>query len=350
MSRAMLKLRFGLNARIGLYERVCAFLENNIDIVSTLTSIRDRYKKGKDFKYKILNEWIAVMNQGGKFADAIQPWVPAAEHMLISAGEKGQGLIAGLKEATVLSSASSKNKKAIIGGLATPVFLTVMILMMLAGFQLKMVPIFSGLLPVEQWPSNASILNTISAAIVDYWYVFLFGVLIVGFIVTSTIGSWTGSVRNKFDKLPPWSFYKTFQASSFLIALSSLMKAGVPNYDALKMMHRNASPWMKIHLNKMMASMRLSGTNPGEALDTGLLDPATAGDVQDYSKLSSFQDAIYILGKRSIEDGVERTNNKMAVLRNLMFFLVAISIGTVYSTVYTLQSEIGDRVQSGMNH
>lgn len=106
----MLKMRFGLSARIGLYERIRAFLENNIDIVSTLISIRDRYKKGKDPKYKILNEWIAVMNQGGKFADAIQPWVPAAEHMLISAGEKGQGLIKGLEEATVLSTASSKNK------------------------------------------------------------------------------------------------------------------------------------------------------------------------------------------------------------------------------------------------
>lgn len=346
MSRAMLKLRFGLKDRIGLYERICAFLENNIDIVSTLISIRDRYKKGKDYKYKILNEWIHVMNHGGKFADALQPWVPAAEHMLISAGEKGQGLIGGLKEATVLSSAAAKNKKAIIGGLATPVFLTLMILGMLAGFQLKMVPIFAGLLPVEQWPTNASVLNTVSAFIVDYWWLMFLCAGGLGVFITSTIGRWTGPIRNKFDNLPPWSFYKTFQASSFLIALSSLMKAGVPNYDALKMMNRNASPWMRIHLNKMMASMRMSGSNPGESLDTGLLDASTSGDVQDYSKLSSFQDAIYILGKRSIEDGVEKTNNKMAVLRNLMFFLVAISIGTVYSTVYTLQSEIGDKVQS----
>jgi len=30
------------------------------------------------------------MDQGGKFADALQPWVPPAEHMLIAAGERGK--------------------------------------------------------------------------------------------------------------------------------------------------------------------------------------------------------------------------------------------------------------------
>lgn len=338
----MAKMQFGLGARISLYERIQAFLEAGIDIISTLESIRDRYKKSKDSRYKVLEHWLEVMSKGGKFADALKPWVPPAEHMLIAAGERGEGLISGLSEATVLSNAAAKNKGAIIGGVVMPIFLISMIFGMLAAFQLQMAPVFVALLPVESWPGNAQTLYEMSKFIVDYWFVVLVIFAALTVVISYTMGRWTGPVRAKFDALPPWSLYKNYQGSSFLIGLSSLMKAGVANYDALKLMHRTASPWMQAHLEKMMAAMKLGGANPGEALDTGLLDKETAGDVQDYSRLGSFQKAIYLLGERSLTKSVERTNAKMAVLRNVLLVMVAGGIITIYGTTYSLQTLIAD--------
>lgn len=340
------KLRFGLSARIGLYERIAAFLEANIDIVNTLKSIRDRYRKSKDYRAQILDDWIGIMDRGGKFADAVRPWVPPAEHMLIAAGERGEGLIHGLREATVLSNAAAKNKGAIIGGVVMPIVLITMIFLMLIGFQTQMVPVFKNLLPIDRWPDAAQNLYHLSKFFYDFWWLILATILGSSVLIAYTMGSWTGPVRKKFDYLPPWSLYKNYQASSFLIGLSSLMKAGVANYEALKTMHRTASPWMQAHLEKMMSAMKLGGPNPGEALDTGLLDDETAGDVQDYSRLGSFQDAIYLMGERTLSKSVERTNAKMAVLRNVLLVLVAAGVLTIYFTSYNLQTTIAEQMQN----
>ena len=159
------KLTFGLKARLSLYEQIEAFLVAGIDIVTTLRTIRDRYnsRRSTKGKAKILDSWIRAMERGGTFSDALRPWVPTSEHMLIASGERGEGIIPGLREARVLSEASAKSKAAILGGTIFPSVLFAMIIGMLIMFQVQMVPIFKGLLPIERWPGSAQTLNTLSS-------------------------------------------------------------------------------------------------------------------------------------------------------------------------------------------
>jgi len=336
------KARFSLKYRISLYERIASFLDSGIDIISSLTAIRNRYKQRNDFRYHILDDWLVVMDRGGNFADAIFVWVPAAEHMLISAGERGVGLITGLREATVLSEASAKNKSALIGGLFMPIVLFCLFFVMMIGFRLKMAPVFITLLPVERWPESGKILFDLSDFLTNFWFL-LFGVILaLVFIISSTIGRWKGHIREKFDNFPPWSIYRSYQASSFLIALSSLMKAGVPAYEALKLVNRTASPWMRVHLSRMMNRMKVGGGASGEALDTGLLDDETAGDVQDYSRLGNFHEAIYVLGGRSLEESVKKITLKMAGVKNFLFAMIAMCIIWIYGTTLDLQTSIAE--------
>lgn len=342
----VLKLRFGLKARISLYERIVAFLQADIDIVSTLMAIRNRYRERKDYRAIVIDSWIGEIERGGSFSDAMLEWVPPSEHMLISAGDRGEGLITGLQQATVMSNAAARSKGAIIGGLIFPIVLFSMILMLMIMFQSKMVPIFSQLMPVAQWPGSARWLYNISYFVKNYLWLVIIAMAGLSFLITSTLGSWTRPPREIFDKLPPWSIYRTYQGSSFLIGLSSLMKAGVASFEALGLMHANASPWMKMHLERMMSAMKLGGSSDGKALNTGLLDTETAGDVEDYSRLGSFQDALELMGSRSLEAGVKSIEAKMGVVRVLMLMMVAMSIGWVYLTTYTLQSSIAQSLSS----
>ena len=349
-SLAVQKLTFGLKARLSLYERIEAFLVGGIDVVTTLKTIRDRYKNRRSTrgKAKILDSWIKSMERGSTFSDALREWVPASEHMLISSGEKGEGIIQGLQEARVLSAASAKSKAAIMGGTIFPAVLFAMIIGMLIMFQVQMVPIFKGLLPVERWPGSAQTLNTLSAFMKNQLYLVLGIVLGLGVFIGYTMPRWRGDIRTRFfDRLPPWSIYRSYQSSSFLISLSSLMKAGVATYDALRQMHRTASPWMRLHLERMMVAMRHGGgDNPGRALNTGLLDADIAGDIEDYSRLGSFQDAIYRIGQRSLEEGVKSIQIKMDVLKNVLLFCVAGSIVWIYLTSYGLQTTIANSVNN----
>ena len=345
--KQILKARFGLSQRIGMYEKIGAFLDANIDLVGSLKSIRDRYAQRKDFRAIIMSEWLRSLEQGQKFADALAEWIPPSELMLIEAGERGGGLGTGLSEAVVLSTAAAKNKSAIFGGVMFPIALFSMLIGMLIMFQVKMAPIFKQLMPLEQWPGSAQLLNTMSSFFYHQLYIVLGIVLGLSFVIGKTMGTWIKPPRHIFDKFPPWNIYRSYQASSFLIALSSLMRAGVPAYDALKAMHKNASPWMRAHLNKMMSTMNLGGGNMGRALDTGLLDDETAGDVQDYSRLGSFSEAIYLLGSRSLEKGIKSIEARMAVVKNLLLVLVAGSIIWIYFSSFGLQTAIADSMGKG---
>jgi type II secretory pathway component PulF len=339
------KFRFGLKARIGLYERLAAFLEAGIPVFETVETIKARYQKRRDFRAVIMEEWLQVMRDGTRFSEAIKEWVPSSEYMLISSGERGQGLPQGLHEAVRLSSAAANIKKSIIMGSAMPVVLFLMLLGMLAGFDLKMAPVFMVILPLEKWPGSAQTLKQIGDLVVHYFFIWALVAAGIGGVIAWTMSTWTGPIREVFDRLPPWSIYKNYQASSFLIALSSMLKAGVALSDSLKAMLRNANPWMSLHLGQMLSALRGGGSNYGEAMNTGLFDEETAGDLQDYSRLSSFERAIGIIGERMIVEGVERTNARMAVARNLMLFLVAGTVFWIYGTSYNLQNVIAESSQ-----
>lgn len=345
--KVMIKtLSMGLTARISLYERMAAFLSAGIPVYETVEAIRNRLAKKKDGKVAMLDEWLQVMQNGNRFSDAIKSWVPPAEFMMISSGERGDGLITGLREATKLSMAAAKIKKAIVAGSVLPGILTFMLLGMLAGFDLYMAPVFKNLLPIPAWPESAQTLYNISHAITSYWFITI-GLLGGGSFLISTTMNKPFPMRQFLDPLPPWSLYKSYQASSFLIGLASMLKAGVALNDALKGMLKHASPWMKIHLMTMQAHLKVGGSNYGDALNTGLFDDETAGDIIDYSKLSSFESAIHIIGEKMVETGVERTNARMEVAKNAMLFLVAGTVFWIYFTSYSLQNVIADKMQSG---
>lgn len=347
------KLTFSMKTRMGLYERIGAYVENGVDIVTTMKTIKRRYDMKRSTKNKglILKEWIEVMEYGGEFHDAIQDWVPSSEHMLIAAshGSNG-GLVEGLKEARVLAGASAKAKGAIMGGTIFPLVLFSMIIFMLIMFQVQMVPIFKTLLPIPKWPDSAQTLNSISSFLKNNIFIVLGVAVVTAIIVSWTMPRWKGPIRVKYvDKLPPWSIYRTYQASSFLISLASMMKGGTSTYDALRSMHKTASPWMQSHLDKMMFLTRQGLENPGDALDTGLLHDDDAGDIKDYSSLNNFPDAVYIIGQRALEEGVKGIQVKMDVIKNLLLFAVAASIAWIYLTTYGLQNVIASNANSFKN-
>lgn len=339
--------KFGLVDRISLYERLGAFLTAGIPVFDALDSIRARYEKRKDIRHVMVNQWLNIMRDGTPFAEAIKDWIPPSEYMLISSGARGEGLVSGLSEAARLSIAANKIKKAIYVGAAMPALLLIMLTAMIGGFDVYMAPVFKNLMPVNKWPEGAQTLYAIAHFITGNWYWLIAGAIGSATVISLTMNGWVGRLREIADKLPPWSVYKNYQASSFLIGLASMLKAGVALNDALKIMNKNASPWLQVHIEQMLGSLRIGGSNYGEAMDTGLFDIDTTGDIIDYARLSSFEHAIYAIGERMVELGVEKTNERMSVAKNLMLFLVAGTVFWIYFTSYDLQSVIAEKVQSG---
>ena len=363
----LLKFMLTLRARISLYKRLSQFIEAQITLNESLDRIRRRYRQQTslleklrmkldqnfqpqgDFRAQILGDWIDRMADGAHFQDAIRPWIPTGEHMLIAAGVRGAGPATGMREAANLSMANSVMKKTIIGQSIQPVVLLMALVAMFILFQKKMVPIFKTLKPVAQWPSSAMKLYNISY-FVDHYLLLVVAILVgIAYVIMLSLPRWRGKGRSIADYFPPWSIYRVQQSSAFLIGLSSLMEAGVTTFNSLQMMHRNGSPYLRSHLERMMANMSKGGTNLGASLNTGLLDQETAGNVEDYSQVGTFRTAIKEIGSLNLEESLSRIQVAMGFMKNLMLVLVAGVVLWIYATTYLLQANLANSVTSSPN-
>lgn len=342
----VLKFRFGLSHRLNLYERLAAFTKEEFPLFDSLLKFKKRYDKKKDFRGKIIATWLEDMKYGASLSEVLRGWVPDAELNLIQAGEEGKGIDKGLDEAIKFAKSAQKIKKTIISGATYPVILLLVVLGFIAMFSVKMAPTYLGILPLERWPSMGQSLYNFSDLIVSYWYMLFIGLGVAGFIISKTIGTWTGQVREFFDKFPPWSVYKVYQASAFLISLASMMQSGTPLNNSLKKIKNTSAPWLAGYINDMEKNLKKGGKNFGSHLDVGLLDEDTAGDVIDYSELGKFEEAVYTIGEKNLEQSVEKIELRMSMLKNLMLVLVGLTVGMIYYTSIELNGSVAESAGS----
>lgn len=335
------RLQFGLKARIRFYERLASFLEDGIPLYNTLRGAALRYDERKDPRGAMIKNWLRVMESGGTLADALKGWVPAGELMLISSAEESGNLLAGIRQAIHISQAGQQMKSAVIAAIFMPALLMTVVSGMIAAFSLFMAPLMAKLLPPARWPGSGPFLYELSQFIVNYGIIVVALISVLAYVIVMSLSRWTGETRETFNSIPPWSIYKSYQGSSFLIALSSMMGAKIPLDDSLKRMRKSANPWLNYHLGIMVGRLR-KGIGNGDALDTGLLDRETADDIKDYGKLKSFEESMYAIGNRAVKDGVDKVRAGALLANMILIILTALLIGWMYMTVFSVNTTISE--------
>lgn len=336
------KFKLGLTQRINIYERLQSYTEEGFPIYDSLTKFKARYDKNKDFRGNIIAAWLENMNHGLSFSQSIKGWIPDAELNLISAGEDGGHPEQGLSEAIKFATSAQKIKNTIVAGATYPLILLTVVLGFVAMFSIKMAPTYLSILPVERWPDLGQNFYAFSSFLVKYWYMILGAMGVSAVVIGKTIGTWVGPTRDIFDKFPPWSVYKVYQASAFLISLASMMKSGTPLNEAIKKIRSTSAPWLVSYTDDMLRNLRRGGKNFGQHLNVGLLDDETAGDVIDYSELGKFEKAIYSIGEKNLESSVQKIEARMAIVKNLMIVLVGLTVGLIYYTSIELNTAVAE--------
>lgn len=337
-----LKYKFNLKARVAFYKKMKAFTESGFPYVDTLKRFKQRYDAKKDYRGKIIGYWLESARQGVQFSKAIEGWVPESELNLIASGEAGQGLAVGLGEAINFTESATKIKKAIVGGVTYPIVLSLVVCAFMAMFAIQIAPTYIDYLPIVQWPAIPATFYAISNGLVENWPFVLGFIALLAFIISKTINIWTGNTREIFDKLPPWSVYKLYQSSSFLITLAAMMKAGIPLNDSLSKIKKVSSRYTASYIDQMLKALKKGGSSFGKALDVGLMDEETAKDIIDYSELGSFETAIYDIGSQNLEDGVEKIESRMAVVKNIMLVIVGALVITIYYSTIELNTAVAE--------
>lgn len=351
LQRFWLKLQFGATERTRVYQKLNRFLSSSVSLRQALEIMYQHAsedgRKPKNATAQILLEWVRATKNGQPFGHAIQGWVPDGDRLVIEGGEAAGNLPQAIERAVMISESLKLIISTIVGGLAYPVMLFIAAIGFLFFFGTTVIPQFEEILPRDQWTGIAGQMSVMSDFVQNglIWVLLALGAL--GGVIAATMTKWTGKIRTKFDKYPPWSLYRLVIGAGFMLTVSGMIKSGITLPKILTMLQRGASPWYVERLSKTLFQVK-NGHNLGEALyRTGFNfpDKDTVTDLRSYANLNKFDETLQRLGEEWLQDAVKRVKAQISVLfmTSLLFFggVFFWIAGGIFSLVNQVQSATG---------
>ena len=332
-------------SRLKVYRKIASLLRNRFSLMDALDMLHDGLTNGGKNKSEpmaiALASWGHALQNGVPFSDALKGWAPDRERLMLSVGDVSN-LESALLNLIKVAEGSTKMIRPIVSAIAYPSFLFMMSVVIIWAIGVYMVPPMLEAVPGLNWTGTGRTLVDLSEWVQKNW-VMAFAVFpIVALIIYSTISIWTGFIRIKFDKIPPWSLYRIFVGITWLLALSALVKGGVPVSVALQSLKRDASRYLKERIDATSQFIK-NGDNLGQALSkTGMdfPDKEIMADLKIYAELDNFEEALENLANDWLEESVYVIEQKAEILNMVAILTVAGIIAWAVFGVFDMQDQI----------
>lgn len=280
-------MQFGKKERIQFYESLMGVLEDGIPIDVALETVEKAFSNdGKELHpVSIICSEIAMSVRAGKsLAQSCRARVPPDEASLIETGEETGNLVQSFRDCVRIIEIRQRIARLIRSVVSLPSLTWGLMWALLYVIALWMVPSMSRRSDPESWTGIPALLYHLSNFVSNYGVFVL--ILFVGTTVLSisTLAIFCGlkvrpdspiwkikisnllqRARLLVEPIPPWSIYKALHGSIFLLNMSVMLRTGINQLDALDILERSASPWMKERLAAIHYGVS-SGKNFGEAL------------------------------------------------------------------------------------
>lgn len=350
------KASFGTDIRLSTYRKIGVMLRNGVRLEKVL---EDLYKRASDDGRKpkeamaiLFDSWRRVVLNGGRLSDALDGWVPYSEKMIIQAGEEAGKLPENLDAVINVVKSSKKIKSVVLGGIAYPVALLAATLVYLFIFGLKVIPEFTKIVNPDNWGNLARSLYLMSKYVQSFGVPTVAVLIIVIVAIVASMPKLTGNMRVTLDKMPPFSVYRLVIGSGFMLALSALISGGQRIQDALSSLRSSASPYLRERLDGFLLGVN-SGMKAGDAMRHSGYDFPSKEIIDDltvYAEHSNdFSEALQIIAREWLEDGVERITAQMKVLSGMAIITMASFLMWIVAGFFAIQQEIAG-LSRGMMH
>ena len=336
---------FSNAARLKIYRKLASLLRNRFSLMDALDMLHDGLtnggkKKGEPMAIAMAS-WGHALQNGIPFSDALKGWAPDRERLMLSVGDVSN-LENALLNLIKVAEGSERMVRPIVSAISYPSFLFMMSVVILWAIGVYMVPPMLDAVPGINWVGTAKTLVDLSEWIQENWVIAFAVFPITALIIYSTISIWTGTIRAKFDNVPPWSLYKIFVGITWLLALSALVKGGVPVSVAMSSLKRDASKYLKERIDGALEYIK-NGDNLGQALDKAgfqFPDKEIIADLKIYAELDNFEEALENLANNWLEESVYVIEQKASILNMIAILTVAAIIAWAVFGVFDMQDQI----------
>lgn len=339
-------LFFKTNARLRFYKKLSAMIRNGMGQQATLKNMQKRLEDRHKPMQHILAEAHTRMLNGATLAAAFEKLIPDEEYMLIKSGVDSGEVTNSLELCCDLIKMKQKIGTAVWKALSGPAILISLIIMLMLVVSRYVVPQLSLFSDPNAWTGGAAMLRQFAMFIDSPVGLFLLGGFILALVgVLATLPYFTGPLRIKLDKIPPWSVYRLVHGSIWLFTLATRLKANALLNNTIEesLNSPQISKWLQERLQAIHAQLAI-GKTLGEALvDCGydFPDEELNEDLLIYASLSEFYSALYTIAKEWLETGIEWIEKTCLSINICLFVVVGMFVGFIVLSVTSLQNQLG---------
>ncbi len=338
--------------RLKVYRKLAALLRNRFSLMNALdmiyNGITDEGKHPNEPMGVAISAWGRSLQDGHPFSDALKGWAPSRERLMLSVGDVSD-LESALLNLIKVSEGSTRMIRPIVSAIAYPSFLLMMSVLIMYAIGVYMVPPMIDAAPDVRWTGTAKSLISLSEWIQENWVTAFSIFPIIGLIIYGTIGIWAGKLRVTFDRFPPWSLYKIFTGITWLLALSALVKGGVPVSVALTSLKRDASRYLRARIDGALFHIK-NGENLGQSLSRAqqeFPDKQIIADLKIYSELDNFEEALDKLANEWLEESVYMIEQRAEVMNMVAMLTVSGIIAWAVFGTFDMQDQITSAMGKG---
>lgn len=328
------QLQFGPKKQQSLLEDLANLLEDGVSVNLALELMIGFAHSTLDVE--VIRQMQIKMAEGESFVLGLQGWCQPNLIEIIRAGEEGGTLVESIRMAANSVHGQNEAISAVFQGITYPGTMFIVGLVMLVYIANTIFPSFAAIKPVEQWPSFGQAALSIANFVKSFWYLVLLGIGCFILAIRYLMNNYIGDLRSYLDKIPPISIYRELIGSRLMETLGLLIHNGVQLKQALKIVQRNAPPYLYSHL--LMMEYRLSGgrDNIADVLDTGLINQQDLARLRVVAMGKGFDEALSRQGKRSMAKSISAIKFSGKIMGGILMACTGGLLGFIFYAIYSI--------------
>jgi type II secretory pathway component PulF len=337
--------------RSRIYAKLARLLENGVALADALATVHRRAVRmqGTDGPLAVmLIHWRRAVDDGQNLREALQEWVPGPEQMMISAGERSGHVVEAFRGVIAMTRGNREITRAVRRAVSLPLFYVALITLLAVLASVTIVPVFATALPREKWTGSAAAFASFGDLMREWGIPMLVGLFLAIALFIWSLPNWTGPLRTKLDRLPPYSLYRFWAGTGFLLALAALVRGAVSLEEALETLRVGSRAWMRERLDAIYVHIH-AGQDIGPAMELaghGFPDEQIVDDMHVYGVLGGFDDALQKTADDWLEEAVDSVKDRAGILNQGAMMLAGAMLLWLAYSLFDLIMQITDAAGS----
>jgi type II secretory pathway component PulF len=335
------RVYFTIKKRVEFYRVVRSLTVNGISIQSALrlySEMLSKYNKRESGMKFIVDDVLSTMSRGIPYEAAIAKWVPREESIIIETSSKN--VARACEVVTQFAENILSIQSALVSALTYPVMMIIVLVVCISAFTFYIMPSMIKMSSPANWPTLARALYHFTSFISAH--AISLGAMLCALAVF-TVWSFANlsnlKSRSVLDLFPPWSLYKTYSGTTFLIALASLLRSGSSFHHSLGRIKSTATPYLRAYINLIIKRLG-AGSNFGESRLVGIFGGNVLISLAVFALTNKLELGIQFLANENLEEQQKEFVRKGKILGYTLMVIVAMVIGWVMLSLYGMQSSI----------